>query len=144
MTSPVSVHRSTPTRAFRLQAVSRNAFRDRTKVVDTERLGSEGKYIHFELLGHRHIERTAAASAGDPSSYQRSPVPQGKNQVMRYAETDWKDAGTAVTWTVDEGDAEVDNLSLIVLRCRGSEPYEFYRNHELALRQNFWCFILYG
>jgi len=52
--------------------------------------------------------------------------------------------GTVVAWTVDEGHAEVDNLLLIVLRHRGSKPYEFYSNHELVLSQNFWCFILYG
>lgn len=106
----------------------------------------EGKYIHLELLGQQHIEGLAVASARDLSLCQWSPVPQGKIEVMRYVETalSWKDAGTAVTWTVDEGHAEVDNLSPIVLRRRGSKPSEFYRSHELALSQNVWCFILYG
>ncbi|MGA8619422.1 MAG: hypothetical protein WB660_13020 [Candidatus Sulfotelmatobacter sp.] len=92
--------------------------------MNTERLELEGKYIHLELLGHRHIEGLAAASAGDPSLYQWSTVPQGKIEVMRYVETalSWKDAGTAATWTVDEGHAEVDNLSLIVSGVADPSP----------------------
>ena len=81
--------------------------------MNTERLELEGKYIHLQLLGHRPTEGLAAA--GDPLC-QWSPVPQGKSEVMRYVETalSWKDAGTAASWTVDEGHAEVGQRFLNV------------------------------
>jgi hypothetical protein len=80
-----------------VQAVIRSAFQDAYESCEAQKdLSSKAS----ELLGHRHIEGLAASSsAGDPSLYQWSPVPQGKIEVMRYLETalSWKDAGTAVT-----------------------------------------------
>ena len=80
-----------------------------TKVVNTERLELEGKCIRLEPLGQRHIEGLTAASAEDPSLYQWSPVPQGRMEVMRYVATalTWKDAGTAVPFTIVRGDDSV-------------------------------------
>lgn len=77
--------------------------------VNTERLELVGKYIRLELLGHRHVEGLAAASAGDPSLYQWSPVPQGKIEVMRYVETalTWKDGGSAVPFAIVRRDDAV-------------------------------------
>jgi RimJ/RimL family protein N-acetyltransferase len=57
-----------------------------------------GRHIRLEPLDRRHVEGLAAASAGDPSLYQWSPVPQGKDEATSYVDTAlaWRDAGTAV------------------------------------------------
>jgi RimJ/RimL family protein N-acetyltransferase len=57
-----------------------------------------GHHVRLEPLEHRHVDGLVAASAGDPSLYQWSPVPQGKAEATRYVDTAlaWRDAGTAV------------------------------------------------
>jgi N-acetyltransferase len=57
-----------------------------------------GKDVRLEPLQHRHVEGLVAASAGDPSLYQWSPVPQGMAETTLYVDTAlaWRDAGTAV------------------------------------------------
>ena len=59
-----------------------------------------GRHVRLEPLDHRHIDGLAAASAGDPSLYQWSPVPQGKVEAASYIDTAlaWRDAGTAVSF----------------------------------------------
>ena len=44
-----------------------------------------GKHVRLEPLEHRHVPGLAAASAGDASLYQWSPVPRGtgSRQVRR-------------------------------------------------------------
>jgi hypothetical protein len=37
-----------------------------------------GKHVRLEPLEHRHVPGLAAASAGDASLYQWSPVPRGE------------------------------------------------------------------
>lgn len=74
----------------------------------TESLGLTGKYVRLESLDQRHVDGLAAASAGDVSLYQWSPVPQGQAQALQYVDTAlaWRDAGTAVpfaTVRVDDG-----------------------------------------
>jgi RimJ/RimL family protein N-acetyltransferase len=69
-----------------------------------------GKYIRLEPLETRHIDGLAAASAGDGSLYQWSPVPQGKAATTRYvnAALALRDAGSAVPYaTVRVGDDAV-------------------------------------
>jgi len=69
-----------------------------------------GKHVRLEPLDHRHAEGLAAASAGDPSLYQWSPVPQGKAEAANYLDTAlaWQDAGTAVSFaTVRVADGAV-------------------------------------
>ena len=70
--------------------------------MNTERFELEGKYIRLEPLGEHHLEGLAAASAINPSLYQWSPVPQGRNEVMRYVQTAsaWKDAGAALAFAI--------------------------------------------
>ena len=46
-----------------------------------------GKYIRLEPLGLHHLDGLVAASAADPSLYQWSFVPQGKEAVAQYIET---------------------------------------------------------
>ena len=58
----------------------------------------QGRYIRLEPLERRHVDGLAAAAAADPSLYQWSPVPQGKNEAVDYVATalSWRDAGRAV------------------------------------------------
>jgi N-acetyltransferase len=57
-----------------------------------------GKYVRLEPLNHRHVDGLVAASAGDASLYQWSPVPRGKAEAVKYVATAmaWRDAETAV------------------------------------------------
>jgi RimJ/RimL family protein N-acetyltransferase len=59
-----------------------------------------GRYIRLEPLELRHAEGLAAASAGEASLYQWSPVPQGKSEAEKYIETAlaWRNAGTALAF----------------------------------------------
>ena len=64
----------------------------------TEGLVLTGKYVRLEPLDHRHVDGLVAASAGDASLYQWSPVPRGKAEAAKYVDTalTWRVAGTAV------------------------------------------------
>src|SRR5258708_3863053 len=57
-----------------------------------------GRSVRREPLGRRHIDGLTAAAAGDSSLYQWSPVPQSREQAVRYVDTAlaWRDAGTSV------------------------------------------------
>lgn len=57
-----------------------------------------GKFVRLEPLELHHAEALAAASAVDPSLYQWSIVPQGKDAVENYirAASQGRDAGTGV------------------------------------------------
>jgi N-acetyltransferase len=61
-----------------------------------------GKYIRLEPLDLSHVVGLAAAAATDPSLYQWSPVPQGKDETISYVKTAlaWRDAGTAVPFAI--------------------------------------------
>jgi RimJ/RimL family protein N-acetyltransferase len=62
----------------------------------------QGAHVRLEPLAVGHAAALAAASAGDPSLYQWSPVPQGEAGARKYIETAlaWRDAGTAVPFAV--------------------------------------------
>ena len=57
-----------------------------------------GSQIRLEPLSPAHADGLVAASSGDPSLYQWSAVPIGRDAVLRYIETAlaWREAGTAV------------------------------------------------
>lgn len=57
-----------------------------------------GSHIRLEPLSPAHADGLVAASAGDPSLYQWSAVPVGRDAVLRYIETAlaWREAGTGV------------------------------------------------
>ncbi len=57
-----------------------------------------GRYVRLEALDHRHLDGLAAAAATDSSLYQLSPVPQGKDEALRYIQTalTWRDEDSAV------------------------------------------------
>lgn len=58
----------------------------------------QGRYVRLEPLERRHTQALMAASAADPSLYEWSLVPQGREAVERYVATAlaWRDASTAV------------------------------------------------
>jgi RimJ/RimL family protein N-acetyltransferase len=68
--------------------------------VRTESVLLAGKYVRLEPLDHRHVDGLVAAAAVDRSLYQWSSVPQGKAEVIRYADTAlaWQDASTAMAF----------------------------------------------
>jgi len=68
----------------------------------TENLVLQGKHVRLDPLDHRHIDGLVAASAGDATLYQWSPVPRGKIETATYVETAlaWRDAGTAVPFAI--------------------------------------------
>jgi N-acetyltransferase len=85
----------------------------RTKWLHTGTMSSEspflaGNHVRLEPLAHRHVDGLVAAATVDRSLYQWSPVPQGKDDAIRYIDTAiaWRDAGTAVpfaTVRVEDG-----------------------------------------
>ncbi len=70
--------------------------------METKPFSLLGNHIRLEALEHCHIDGLATASASDPSLYQWSPVPQGKEQAAAYIDTAlaWRDAGTAVPFAI--------------------------------------------
>ena len=62
----------------------------------------QGKYIQLEPLEKRHIDGLVTAATGDPSLYQWSPVPRGREEAAEYVETAlaWRDAGSAVPFAI--------------------------------------------
>jgi RimJ/RimL family protein N-acetyltransferase len=70
----------------------------------------EGAHVRLEPLGPNHVDSLVAASAGDPSLYQWSPVPRTREEAIAYVNTAlaWKEAGSAVTFaTVRKADGVV-------------------------------------
>jgi RimJ/RimL family protein N-acetyltransferase len=59
-----------------------------------------GNHIRLEPLELRHVDGLVAASAGDAELYRWSPVPQTKDDAVRYIEQalSWRDAGTAISF----------------------------------------------
>ena len=70
----------------------------KTENREPEKLVLQSTRIRLEPLDRFHIDGLVAASAVDPLLYQWSPVPQGKDEAIRYVDTAlaWRDAGTAV------------------------------------------------
>jgi RimJ/RimL family protein N-acetyltransferase len=69
-----------------------------------------GKYIRLEPIGLDHADGLAAASAIDPALYNWSPVPQGRDEAVRYIETAlaMRDSGKAIPFaTVRISDATI-------------------------------------
>ena len=62
----------------------------------------QGRQVRLEPLEPRHVEALVTASAADPSLYEWSLVPQGREAVERYIVTAlaWRDAGTAVPFAI--------------------------------------------
>ena len=77
-----------------------------TEVVGTETFVLSGWHVRLEPLEHCHVDGLVDASAVDRSPdnssslYQWSPVPQGKDEAIRYVDTalEWLQAGTGVSF----------------------------------------------
>ena len=63
-----------------------------------ESLTLSGKFVRLEPLTSSHLDGLVAAAAVDPSLYQWSPIPQGKDQTARYIDTAiaGREAGTVL------------------------------------------------
>lgn len=65
-----------------------------------------GRHVRLEPLALGHVDglvrAATVASAGDPSLYQWSPVPQTHDDATHYVETAlaWREAGTAVPFAI--------------------------------------------
>lgn len=61
-----------------------------------------GRHVRLEPIEHRHIDGLVAAAAADSSLYQWSPVPQGRDETIRYVDTAlaWQGAGSAVPFAI--------------------------------------------
>jgi N-acetyltransferase len=70
--------------------------------VEIESLVLPGRHVRLEPLDRRHVDGLVAAAANDPTLYQWSPVPQGKDEGIRYVDTalEWQDAGSAVPFAI--------------------------------------------
>src|SRR5260370_10693751 len=66
--------------------------------VGTEGLVLIGRHVRLEALEPCHVDGLVAASAGDPSLYQWSPVPRGEVETTTYVNTAlaWRNEGSAV------------------------------------------------
>jgi N-acetyltransferase len=62
----------------------------------------KGKWIQLEPMDFSHADGLTAASAADPDLYKWSPVPQGKEEVLKYIQTatEWRDAGKAEPFVI--------------------------------------------
>jgi len=62
----------------------------------------QGKHVRLEPLGLGHVDGLVAAAASDRPLYQWSPVPQTRDEVVKYIETAlaWQNAGTAVPFAI--------------------------------------------
>jgi RimJ/RimL family protein N-acetyltransferase len=61
-----------------------------------------GRHLRLEPLERSHADGLALAAAADPSLYQWSPVPQGKDQALSYIDTAlaWRKAGNALPFAI--------------------------------------------
>jgi RimJ/RimL family protein N-acetyltransferase len=69
----------------------------------------QGQHVCLEPLDYGHVDGLVTAAAADPSLYQWSPVPQGRNEAIKYVDTAlaWRDAGTAVPFAIMRRNDEV-------------------------------------
>lgn len=67
-----------------------------------ERFTLSGNHIRLEPLERHHVDALLAASAGDPSLYRWSPIPQTKPEAVKYVDTAvaWREAGSAVPFAI--------------------------------------------
>lgn len=94
-----------------------------------------GRHIELVPLEHSHAEPLASASAVDPSLYQWSTVPQGREAVEAYIAKamSWREAGTAVPFaTVRRSDGAIIGST----RFFDVERWAWPNGHERHGRSN--------
>ena len=104
--------------------------------VETENIILSGRRVRLEPLNHSHVDGLVAASAvdqfPDASSrlYQWSPVPQGKDEAVRYVDTTlaWLQAGTAVSFATIR---MADNVVIGSTRFFNIERWAWPAGHPL-------------
>jgi len=96
----------------------------------TENIVLQGRHVRLEPLEQRHVDGLAAASAGDPSLYRWSPVPQGKIEAAGYIATalDWRNAGKAVPFATVRAE---DGVVLGSTRFFDLERWSWPQGHPL-------------
>ena len=94
----------------------------------------QGSYVRLEPLNHLHIDGLSAAAAADPSLYQWTFVPQGKEEVSEYVEAALalKNAGTAVPFATVRVE---DNAVIGSTRFFDLERLPWPKDHEFHARQ---------
>ena len=67
-----------------------------------ESFSLRGTHVWLEPLGLQHVDGLVAAAAVDPSLYNWTVVPQGREAMTRYVETAlaWRDDGTALPFAI--------------------------------------------
>jgi N-acetyltransferase len=62
----------------------------------------KGKYVWLEPMDYSHADGLVVASAEDSNLYKWSPVPQGKEEVLKYIQTavEWREAGKAEPFVI--------------------------------------------
>ncbi len=62
----------------------------------------KGKWVQLEPMNISHADGLVAASAADPDLYNWSPVPQGKEEVLKYIQTaiEWREMGKAEPFAI--------------------------------------------
>ncbi len=88
-----------------------------------------GKHIYLEPLDIHHAAGLAEASAPDISLYQWSPVPQGKEAVLKYIQTaiEWRKAGSAMPFAIKRS---VDDVVIGSTRLWNLERWLWRDGHE--------------
>ncbi len=96
----------------------------------TENIVLQGRHVRLEPLEQRHVDGLAAASAGDPSLYRWSPVPQGKIEAAGYIATAlvWRNAGKAVPFATVRAE---DGVVLGSTRFFDLERWSWPQGHPL-------------
>jgi N-acetyltransferase len=92
-----------------------------------------GRYVRLEPVEMRHAAGLAAASEGDRSLYQWSPIPQGEAEARQYIQTalSWRDAGTAVSFATIR---LADNVVVGSTRFFNLERWAWPQGHALSGR----------
>jgi len=88
-----------------------------------------GRHVRLEPLEHRHVDGLVAAAAADPSLYEWSLVPQGREEVTSYidAALACKEAGSAVPFAIVRVD---DGVVIGSTRFWNLEPWRWPQGHS--------------
>ena len=93
-----------------------------------------GRHIYLEPLEIHHAAGLAEASAPDISLYRWSPVPQGKEEVLKYIQTgiEWRKAGSALPYVIKRA---VDDVIIGSTRLWNLERWSWRAGHERNSRE---------
>jgi N-acetyltransferase len=103
--------------------------------VNTEPQVLSGTCVRLEPLSRDHADALAVASAGNGALYQWSPVPQGREQALKYIDTAlaWRDEGRALPFATVR---QSDNVVIGSTRFFDVERWAWPAGHERHARQH--------